>query len=106
VAVKTHMGEAYNVGYLRPILVRTFVDALKERGCTWYDLNGVDPAANPGGYHSKPDSASNMWTSSGVYSRWCRASAAARRSESTTRRRVAIGKPSSMMTPSSMMWTD
>jgi len=33
VAVKTHMGEAYNVGYLRPIIVRTFVEALKERGC-------------------------------------------------------------------------
>ena len=33
VAVKTHMGESYNVGYLRPIIVRTFVEALKERGC-------------------------------------------------------------------------
>ena len=33
VAVKTHMGEAYNVGYLRPAIVRTLVDALKERGC-------------------------------------------------------------------------
>ena len=33
VAIKTHMGEAYNVGYLRPVIVRTFVDALKERGC-------------------------------------------------------------------------
>ena len=33
VAVKTHMGEAYNVGYLRPVLIRTLVDALKDRGC-------------------------------------------------------------------------
>lgn len=33
VALKTHMGEAYNVGYLRPVIVRTLVDALKERGC-------------------------------------------------------------------------
>jgi uncharacterized protein len=33
VAIKTHMGEAYNVGYLRPIIVRTMVDVLKERGC-------------------------------------------------------------------------
>jgi uncharacterized Fe-S center protein len=33
VAVKTHMGEAYNVGYLRPIIVRTLVEALKQRGC-------------------------------------------------------------------------
>ncbi len=33
IAVKTHMGESYNVGYLRPIIVRTFVDAIKERGC-------------------------------------------------------------------------
>src|SRR5512137_542539 len=33
VAVKTHMGESYNVGYLRPIIVRTLVEALKERGC-------------------------------------------------------------------------
>lgn len=32
VAVKTHMGEAYNVGYLRPVIVRTIVEALKERG--------------------------------------------------------------------------
>jgi uncharacterized protein len=32
VAVKTHMGEAYNVGYLRPVIIRTFVDLLKERG--------------------------------------------------------------------------
>lgn len=33
VAVKIHMGEAYNVGYLRPVIPRTFVEALKERGC-------------------------------------------------------------------------
>ena len=33
VAVKTHMGEAYNVGYLRPVIVRTIVDILKRRGC-------------------------------------------------------------------------
>jgi uncharacterized protein len=33
VAVKTHMGEAYNVGYLRPVIVRTLVEALKDRGC-------------------------------------------------------------------------
>ncbi|MGM0425997.1 MAG: DUF362 domain-containing protein [Thermodesulfobacteriota bacterium] len=33
VAVKTHMGEAYNVGYLRPVIIRTFVEALKDRGC-------------------------------------------------------------------------
>ncbi|MBN1189038.1 MAG: DUF362 domain-containing protein [Dehalococcoidales bacterium] len=33
VAVKTHMGEAYNVGYLRPVIIHTLVDALKERGC-------------------------------------------------------------------------
>ncbi|MEE9418763.1 MAG: hypothetical protein V3W43_04755, partial [Desulfatiglandaceae bacterium] len=30
VAVKAHMGEAYNVGYLRPVVVRTLVEALKE----------------------------------------------------------------------------
>lgn len=33
VAVKTHMGEAYNVGYLRPTIVRTLVEALKRKGC-------------------------------------------------------------------------
>jgi uncharacterized protein len=33
VAVKTHMGEAYNVGYLRPVIIRTMVEALKDRGC-------------------------------------------------------------------------
>lgn len=33
VAVKTHMGEAYNVGYLRPVIVRTIVEALKDKGC-------------------------------------------------------------------------
>lgn len=32
IAVKTHMGEAYNVGYLRPVIIRTLVDLLKERG--------------------------------------------------------------------------
>jgi len=32
VAVKTHMGEAYNVGYLRPVIISTLVDLLKERG--------------------------------------------------------------------------
>jgi lipid II:glycine glycyltransferase (peptidoglycan interpeptide bridge formation enzyme) len=26
---------------------------LKERGCDWYDLGGVDPEANPGVYHFK-----------------------------------------------------
>ena len=33
VAVKTHMGEAYNVGYLRPIIIRTLVEALKNKEC-------------------------------------------------------------------------
>jgi len=33
VAIKTHMGEAYNVGYLRPVIIRTLVDLLKERAC-------------------------------------------------------------------------
>lgn len=32
VAVKTHLGEAYNVGYLRPVIIRTLVELLKERG--------------------------------------------------------------------------
>ena len=32
VAVKTHLGEAYNVGYLRPVIIRVLVEALKERG--------------------------------------------------------------------------
>ncbi len=32
VAVKTHMGEAYNVGYLRPVIISTLVDLLKEKG--------------------------------------------------------------------------
>jgi hypothetical protein len=32
VAVKTHMGEAYNVGYLRPVIISTLVALLKERG--------------------------------------------------------------------------
>ena len=32
VAVKTHMGEAYNVGYLRPVIISTLVDLLKGRG--------------------------------------------------------------------------
>ncbi len=26
---------------------------LKERGCRWYDLNGIDPVTNPGGYRFK-----------------------------------------------------
>ncbi|MEW6332642.1 MAG: DUF362 domain-containing protein, partial [Thermodesulfobacteriota bacterium] len=32
VALKTHMGEAYNTGYLRPVIVSALVDLLKERG--------------------------------------------------------------------------
>jgi len=32
VAVKTHMGEAYNTGYLRPVIISTLVDLLKEKG--------------------------------------------------------------------------
>lgn len=32
VAVKTHMGEAYNVGYLRPAIIRTMVEAIKSVG--------------------------------------------------------------------------
>jgi uncharacterized Fe-S center protein len=32
VAVKTHMGEAYNVGYLRLVIIITLVDLLKECG--------------------------------------------------------------------------
>lgn len=32
VAVKVHMGEAYNVGYLRPAIVRAMVDKIKELG--------------------------------------------------------------------------
>ena len=26
---------------------------LKDRGARWYDLGGIDPEANPGGYHFK-----------------------------------------------------
>ena len=26
---------------------------LKDRGARWYDLGGIDPVANPGGYHFK-----------------------------------------------------
>jgi hypothetical protein len=29
------------------------IQALKERGCTQYDLNGADPKSNPGTYHFK-----------------------------------------------------
>lgn len=32
VAVKTHMGEAYNTGYLRPVIISTLVELLKEKG--------------------------------------------------------------------------
>ncbi len=32
VAVKTHMGEAYNTGYLRPVIISALVDLLKEKG--------------------------------------------------------------------------
>ena len=32
VAVKTHMGEAYNVGYLRPVIISTLIDLLKDPG--------------------------------------------------------------------------
>jgi lipid II:glycine glycyltransferase (peptidoglycan interpeptide bridge formation enzyme) len=29
------------------------VEYLKERGCLWYNLNGINPPANPGGYQFK-----------------------------------------------------
>lgn len=32
VALKTHMGEAYNTGYLRPVIISALVDLLKEKG--------------------------------------------------------------------------
>ena len=31
----------------------TGIQWLKERGCRWYDLNGVDPVKNPGGFRFK-----------------------------------------------------
>jgi len=30
-----------------------FMQALKERGCRWYDLGGINPETNPGVYHFK-----------------------------------------------------
>jgi lipid II:glycine glycyltransferase (peptidoglycan interpeptide bridge formation enzyme) len=29
------------------------IEMMKERGCLWYDLGGIDPANNPGVYHFK-----------------------------------------------------
>ena len=29
------------------------IEWLKERGCSWYDLNGINPKTNPGTYHFK-----------------------------------------------------
>jgi lipid II:glycine glycyltransferase (peptidoglycan interpeptide bridge formation enzyme) len=29
------------------------IEWLKERGCHWYDLGGIDPENNPGVYHFK-----------------------------------------------------
>jgi lipid II:glycine glycyltransferase (peptidoglycan interpeptide bridge formation enzyme) len=29
------------------------LELLKQRGCIWYNLNGIDPANNPGGYQFK-----------------------------------------------------
>jgi lipid II:glycine glycyltransferase (peptidoglycan interpeptide bridge formation enzyme) len=29
------------------------IELLKERGCAWYDLGGIDPEGNPGVYHFK-----------------------------------------------------
>lgn len=47
VAANTHMGEAYNMGYLRPIIVRTLVEDLKEMGietlCDRYHYNALSP---------------------------------------------------------------
>ncbi len=51
VAVKTHMGEAYNVGYLRPVIISTLVDLLKERGLAplrhRYDDDALPPLDQP-----------------------------------------------------------
>ena len=42
VAVKNHMGEAYNVGYLRPVIISTLVDLLKEKGSSLLPKIGRD----------------------------------------------------------------
>ena len=60
VAVKTHMGEAYNVGYLRPIIIRTMVEALKEPGlqalCDRYDHHALSSLDQPDpGHRSSGD---------------------------------------------------
>ncbi len=35
------------------LLQWTFMQRLKERGCRWYDLGGINPETNPGVYHFK-----------------------------------------------------
>jgi lipid II:glycine glycyltransferase (peptidoglycan interpeptide bridge formation enzyme) len=43
-------GMNLRVGYL---LQWKAIELLKERGCRWYDLGGIDPDTNPGGYQFK-----------------------------------------------------
>lgn len=36
------------------------LEQLKARGCKWYDLGGIDPVTNPGGYHFKQGLAGKL----------------------------------------------
>jgi hypothetical protein len=40
-------GLEHNVSYL---LWQRYIEYLKEKGCRWFDLGGIDPEKNPGGY--------------------------------------------------------
>ena len=67
---------------------------LKQRGATVYDLGGIDPEANPGGYHFKSGFGGNDVTqlptyaaSGGAMSRWML------RGVSWARRRRTVSKP-------------
>jgi lipid II:glycine glycyltransferase (peptidoglycan interpeptide bridge formation enzyme) len=43
------------------------IEWLKERGCRWYDLGGVDPDGNPGVYHFKTGLSGNEVTHIGEF---------------------------------------
>lgn len=43
------------------------IKTAKERGCSWYDLGGIDPKANPGVYHFKQGMGGVEVTSAGFF---------------------------------------
>lgn len=59
--------EAGLKAYASPLLYWRALEWLKETGCSTYDLGGIDPVGNPGGYHFKKGFGGKDVTFIGTY---------------------------------------